>query len=134
MSEGKAKTLGIHTVRRRRGILHASLTCLEEHTLRLEIKERLSKDDQMMIQRLLKKLEALNSEFKSYHFTIVELIEDDEMLAKQQEVLDSHDDKVLFLTKILQHLVAETESTIRPSPPQSLPNSYIGDCTTWKAV
>ena len=77
MSEGKMKTLGLHPARRWRGVLCASLTRLEEHASRLELKEVLSQHDQMMIQCLLKKLEVLNTEFKSYHFAIVDLIEDD---------------------------------------------------------
>ena len=97
MFEGKTKTVGLQTARRWRGVLRASLTCLKEHTSRLEMKEVLSQDDQMVIHRLLKKLEVLNTEFMFYHFTLINLIEDDKMLAEEHEVLDSHDDKVLFL-------------------------------------
>ena len=98
MSEGKTKTLGLHTARGQRGILFASLSCLKDHVSRLEIKEELSKNELMTIQRPLKKLDALNSEFKSYHFIILDHIQDDETLGEEQVVLDSHDDKVLFLT------------------------------------
>ena len=50
-----------------------SVTCLEDLVTKLKAKETLSNSDHATIQRLLKRLEMLDSEFKSYHFAVMDL-------------------------------------------------------------
>ena len=40
------------------------------------------------------KLESLDSEFKVHHYAVVDILDKDENLAKEQEVLDEHDDTI----------------------------------------
>ena len=57
----------------------------------------------------LKKREMLNSNLKSYHFAIIDLIENEKTMGEEQEILDDHNDIVSFrLNGRLQDLVADT--------------------------
>ena len=80
-------------LKRRRGVVRASITRVGT---RLEELEGLR--DQPRTPELAKqldtKLETLDSEFKSYHFQIVDLITDEEQAEGHQEVLDDHDDHI----------------------------------------
>ena len=93
----------------RRGVTKASITklstCLSEFEAMI--------DDPMTLghaQKLLKKLESLDSEFKQQHFMVIDSIpEDDQLdadLAKEQNQLDEHDlivdDLSLRLEKLIQ--------------------------------
>ena len=57
-------------------------------------KETLTEKDWQSIARTLKWLQELNEEFKGYYYSFVVLMEGTEVLAKEQEVLDEHDNKV----------------------------------------
>ena len=59
-----------------------------------------------------KKLEALSAEFKTYHCTIVDQIEDRDKLTEEQAVLDDREDKVKDLMEHLEDLVVTTEPEI----------------------
>ena len=72
-------------------------------------KETLTEKDRKSIARTLKWLQALNEEFKEYHHSIVELIDDMEVLAEQQKFLDEHENKVEDLIGSLGDLVVTTE-------------------------
>ena len=81
-------------LRRRRGVTKASITKLSTRLSEFEAKI----DDPMTLghtQKLQKKLEALDSEFKQQHLTVIDSIpEDDQLddnLAKEQNELDEHD-------------------------------------------
>ena len=43
------------------------------------------------------KLSNLDSEFRTHHHTLINLIDDEEELAKEQEMLDAHDDLIAEL-------------------------------------
>ena len=45
-----------------------------------------------LAQRMSQKLSDLDLEFRTYHHSLIDLIDDEEALAKEQEVLDTHDD------------------------------------------
>ena len=57
----------------------------------------------------MKKLESLSIEFKTYHCTILDQIADDYKLAKEQAVLNHHEDKVEDMMNRLEDLVKTTE-------------------------
>ena len=71
-----------------------NITSLETKTTKLEEKESLTKKAQQSVSKMVKKLEALSVEFKSYHCAILDQIEEQEQLAKQKVTVDNHEDKV----------------------------------------
>ena len=103
MSETKAAKLT--SARRRRGVVRASVTRLQDCINIPKVKQDLSHTDQLAIQRLLKRLEELDAEFKKYHYAIVELMESEEDLEEEQVTLDDHDDKTADFVGRLQVLV-----------------------------
>lgn len=79
------------TLRRRRGVVRASITRLSSRLNDLE-----GKTDQAtthdITQRTSLKLTKLDSEFKTYHYRLIDLIDDDDTLEREQAVLDEHDE------------------------------------------
>ena len=80
-----------------------------------EEKEILTEKDRQSIARTLKWLQELNHEFKGYHYSIVELMEDTKVLAEEQAVLDEHENKVEDFMRRLQDLVTTEPVTPRAS-------------------
>jgi hypothetical protein len=99
----------ISTLRKRRGVTRSSITRLGTRLQELE-----STSDQpntpSHATQLATKLEVLDADFKSSHLQIVDLIEDEEDLEKEQDTLDQHDDKVADFQLRLQRLCI-TDST-----------------------
>ena len=54
---------------------------------------------------MLKKLESLDSDLKTHHSAIVDLVEKEDDLEREQDVLDQHDDEVLDLSTRLERLI-----------------------------
>lgn len=101
--------------RRRRGVVRASLTRLETRVKEFESKgTEISAGDRLAAQRLLQKLDTLDSDFKSHHFAVVDLV-DEEAMSTEQGVLDEHDDRVADLAVRLQQLITEPSTTSSPS-------------------
>ena len=63
-------------------------------------------------QLLVAKLESLDVDFKNLHLQIVDLLDDEEELEREQLVLDSHDDKVSMQMHILQQLCTVVKSPV----------------------
>ena len=62
------------------------------------------------------KLSDLEAEFLTHHHAVIDLINDDETLAKEQEILDTHDDTVAeFSVRIKQVIVASSPSVSESS-------------------
>ncbi len=89
--------------RKQRGVVRSSLTRIEGRVTELEAKAELSAGDRLAAQTIARRLETLDSEFKTYHFAIVDLIDDP---STEQEVMDNHDDKMAGLTVRIQQLTA----------------------------
>ena len=51
-------------------------------------------EKQSQFSKMAKKLEVLSAEFKTYHCAILDQIEEQEKLAKEQVILDKHEVKV----------------------------------------
>ena len=67
----------------------------------------LTNSDCATIQWLLNKLERLQFNFKSYCFTVLDLIENEESLGKEQGILDDHGNRFLNLADRLQNLMQQ---------------------------
>ena len=89
--------------RKKRGVTRTSITCL---STRIEqLKGHCDRPDTLgHTQQLAHKLDSLSGEFKSQHYAVIELIDDEETLEKEQDIFDSVDDKILELT--IQQLIA----------------------------
>ena len=98
--------------RKRRGVAHASLTRLSNRLRDLEGKAGEPKTLELA-HRMSQKLTDLDSEFRAHHHA---LIDDDESLAKEQDVLDSHDDLVAELgVRVKQVIAASSPSSVESS-------------------
>ena len=64
----------------------------------------------------------LDGEFRTYHLTVVDLLEEEDALEKEQADLDDHDDRVTGVLRCLAHLVMQEEQGEKPKldPWQSL--------------
>ena len=95
-----------------RGVVRTSVMRIEAKIPEWEEKETMTAKDRQSISRTLKRLQELNEVFKGYHYSIVELMDDTEVLAKEQEVLDDHKNKVEDLIEHLEDLL--TTEPVRP--------------------
>ena len=70
---------------------HASLTRLTNRLKDLE--DEVGSDETLdLAQRMYQKLSHLDTEFQTHHNAVIDLIDDEEALVKEQEVLEAHDD------------------------------------------
>ena len=100
----------ISTRRKRRGVVWASITRLGSYVKELEskVKDPTTHD---LAQRLATKLETLDAEFKTHHFSLIDLFDDDETLRKEQETLDQHDDDVTAVAVCIQQVLMMSSTT-----------------------
>ena len=81
-------------LRKRQGVVHASITWLSTRLKDLE-----SKADQPttldLVRQMSQRLETLDSDFKLHHYA---LIDDTETMLKEQDILDGHDDEMATLS------------------------------------
>ena len=63
-----------------------------------------------LTQQMKLKLESLDKDFKTYHYALVDLIDDEATLASKQESLDNHDDEMAILTVRVQQLITLSAS------------------------
>ena len=104
-------------LRRRRGVSRASITRLGN---RLGDLEGMTSDVNTLdlAQQLKKKLENLDSEFKTHHYNLIDVV-DDSHLEAEQTILDEHDEDLAMLTIRIQHLIEACASS-RASNPQNI--------------
>ena len=77
----------------------------------MEIKKELTKARVQSILRTSKLLSDLNNDFKEYHFTITDQLENDDDVQAEKETLDQHELKVMELIDIISKLVGEPSQT-----------------------
>jgi len=94
----------VSRLRKRRGVVRASITRLGTRVKELESKS-VDHTTVDVAQRLKEKLETLDSEFSTHHYALIDAIDDVESLEEEQEVLDEHDDAVSLLTTLLQRII-----------------------------
>ena len=86
-------------------MVRASITRLASRLDDLEGKtDQISTRD--AAQRMSQKVKELDSEFKTYHYGLIDLVDDDETLRKEQTVLDEHDDAISLLATRIEHLIS----------------------------
>ena len=117
--------MDVSVLRKRRGVVRASITRLTGR-----IKELESKADQPtttdVARRSKENLESLDSEFKVHHLAVVDAIDgtDDTTLRNEQDILDEHDDEISALAVRLQKLIA-TCSTIADPDVRKIPSRRL---------
>ena len=105
----------IANIKRRRGVARASLTRLSNRVKELEHESRDPKTPDLA-ERMAVKLSELDTDFRAQHHALIDLIEGDEALERQQETLDAHDDLVTELSvRIKQIISASSPSAINSS-------------------
>ena len=99
---------------KKRGVARASITRLAN---RLKDLEGGPGDAKMLqhAQRMSQKLSELDSEFRAHHHSLIDLIDEDDSLAKEQEILDSHDDLIAELSVRVEQVIAAASPTSQES-------------------
>ena len=77
----------------------------------LELKVALSHTDRLEAKRFQERLTNLDAEFRMYHLAVVDLLEEEGDLVKEQADLDDHDDRVTSLLCRLAHLATPGRSS-----------------------
>ena len=108
MAEETERALSTH--RRRRGVAKASITRLSTRLKDLEadISQPATIDH---AQRMQQKLETLDAEFRAHHHNVVDLTDSGDSLAREQGVLDEHDDLVAELAVCIKQLITACSSS-----------------------
>ena len=71
----------------------------------------LTSSDLLTVERLSNKIKVLDAELKDHHYTVIDLVGDDEQkLDEEQAVMDDHKDKVAEITEHLQQLRPESKA------------------------
>ena len=100
MSDNAGK---LSSARKFRGIARAMITHLEVQISNLEEKPEIMHSDSVIIEAHTERLISMDSDFKKHHFTIIELVdEDQETLEWEQALLDHHEDK---MTNMMDRLI-----------------------------
>ena len=91
MPETEARALANH--KKRRGVVRASLTRLG--TKLGELEGSTDQPDTLdHAKRLITKLECLDAEYKTHHYSIVDLTDDEGGLETEQAALDAHHENI----------------------------------------
>ena len=99
------------TVRRRRDAAIGTIELLERRTTVLEAKESLTEDDRQSTLRMNGLLSSVTADFKNYHFTLIDSIENDEEVQREQATLHKHELKVMELVDRLGRLMTVPHKT-----------------------
>ena len=100
--------------RKRRGVARASITRLCNHLKDLEGKTEQPKTLELA-RRLSQKLTDLDSEFRTHHHTVIDLTDDEDALAKEQKLLDTHDDLLAGLSVRIKQVIAASSPLLDES-------------------
>ena len=91
--------------RRRHHVTTEKIKLLEQRMATFEVKEELTLGKVQSVLRISKLLSDTSNNFKGYHFTIVNQIENDDEAAAEQRALGRHDIKVMLLINCLAELI-----------------------------
>ena len=120
-------TVALAALKRRRGAIKACITKLTTKIVELEAKEP-NPSILTHAQQLSKRLENLDSDYKTRHFAVIDVLEEEEQLEVEQGTLDRHDDEVSDLSLRLQALMVPTTTptlTTTAVDAHPLPNRAI---------
>ena len=84
----------------------------------------MTKSDIQSVLRLSKLLSDVSNDFKTYHYAIVDQLQNDEEAVSEQEVLDDHELKVMELIDHIGELIEEPSQTKIGSRNDLLENPY----------
>ena len=90
-----------------------SITKLVDIIHELEYKGTLCHSDQLMVQRLQQRLVTVDVEFKRYHISVIDLVEEEKELEKEQSILDDHDERVVVMSDRLERLASKAIGTVQ---------------------
>ena len=107
MTEAARRALSLK--RKKRGVTRASITKLGYGVQELEDSDILP-DTADSARRLTKRLEALSAEFKGHHFDVIELLDDEDDLEKEQEIYDLQDEEINRLSICLEKLISSSST------------------------
>ena len=94
----------ISTLRKKRGVVRASITRLTNRLRDLERDaDRPATLD--LARGMACKIDALDSDFRAHHHALIDLIDDEDTLQREQTTLDDHDDFVAELAAPMEQLV-----------------------------
>ena len=103
------------SLRKRRGVVRASITKLSGRVKDLEAKtDQESTLD--LAQQTQQRLERLDAEFKEHHYGLIDAINGEEALRREQDTLDEHDDTLSGLSLRIQQLITACTSSSPSSP------------------
>ena len=94
-----------HYVRRHRDAAIGTIDLLERRTAVLEHKEFLTYDDRQSALRMKGLLSSVTSDFKSYHFNLIDSIENEDEAKAEQAILQEHELKIMDLVNRLGRLM-----------------------------
>ena len=69
-----------------------------------------------LAQGMTRKLDSLDADFRTHHHAVVDVVDDEETLEREQTTLDEHDDVVAELAARIEQLVSLCVSTSDSSP------------------
>ena len=108
MTEANPRTLPAN--RKRRGVAKASITRIQTRLSELERSPRESSTLDLA-RSLATRLQTLDQEYKVHHYAIIDLLDEEEDLQREQETLDGHDDDVAQLSVRIQKLIDTSSSS-----------------------
>ena len=96
-------------LRKKRGTVRASITRLTTRLHTLEAGEK-GPTTPMQARQMRGRLESLDSDFKTYHFALIDTLheEDEEGLTREQAILDQHDDDIADISIRIEALLLTT--------------------------
>ena len=103
MSEATQRSLSSN--RKKRGVVCASITKLGSRVTELEAATSLPGTVDRA-HRLTTRLESLAEEFKLHHYSVIDLVDGEEDLAREQEILDEQDEDVSQLALRLEGVIS----------------------------
>ncbi len=99
----------------------ASITHLAQRLKDLEARPS-EPNIEAMAQQMLKNIEILNSDFKTQHLALIDLLDNEGSLEGEQEALDEHDELVTMLVVRIPLLLRQAQpSTLARSRPDVCP-------------
>ena len=108
-----SKVKNLSATRQQRGVVHMSVTRLEDRFNILEANDMLTSSDRVTLERLSKKIEALDAEFKDHHYAVIDLVGyDEQILDDEQPIMDDNEDKVAEIIERLQQLRPKSKATL----------------------
>lgn len=112
MSAAKA----VSSARKRRGVARGSITRLTTRLTDLEGRRPDDASVMTMAQQTLKSLENVDSDFKTHHLALIDLLEEEDDLEGEQHVLDEHDETVATLFTRISHVISSCTASTDPQP------------------